>query len=345
MKKQNKDWEQKDNSEQTKQKSNSEQAKQKQSSKAKPKQEKKSPTEPGGDTQTEKNNKEQSEKNGVSADTTSEPKDTTGEPTDTKSENATNSPENEPKEESEVNPREKKNKGTEGENNGSDGNHRAEEYRPKKKQPERKQVEAREPTMTDDKVKELLKTLREYKDGKSTIDKKATENQEWWRLRHWNVIKGQTEAGKAHIEVGSGWAVNSILNKHADIMDSYPKPNVLAREADDEMEANILSKILPAIEEQTDAEYVYNQAGYDFLLDGTAVTAILWDPLAHDGMGDIRKTNIDIHNVFWQPGIDDIQDSKYFFHVSTADIEDVKVQYCRQDRRRHARDNHRVYTR
>lgn len=182
-------------------------------------------------------------------------------------------------------------------------------------------------TMTPDKVDEILQTLREYRDGKTTIDRKATENQEWWRLRHWNVIQGKTEAGKANIEVGSGWAVNSILNKHADIMDSFPKPNVLAREADDEEEANILSKILPVIEEHSDAEAVYSQAGYDFLLDGTAVTAVLWDTMAHDGMGDIKKTNIDIHNVFWQPGIDNIQDSKYFFHVSVADVRDIKIQF------------------
>lgn len=182
-------------------------------------------------------------------------------------------------------------------------------------------------TMTPDKVAEILQMLREYRDGKTTIDRKATENQEWWRLRHWNVIQGKTEAGKANIEVGSGWAVNSILNKHADIMDSFPKPNVLAREADDEEEANILSKILPVIEEHSDAEAVYSQAGYDFLLDGTAVTAVLWDTMAHDGMGDIKKTNIDIHNVFWQPGIDNIQDSKYFFHVSVADVRDIKIQF------------------
>lgn len=184
-----------------------------------------------------------------------------------------------------------------------------------------------EPHFTPDKVSEVLQILHEYKDGKTTVDMKATENQEWWRLRHWNVIQGKTEAGKAKVEVGSAWAVNSILNKHADFMDSFPKANVLAREADDEEEAQILSKILPAIEEHTDAEQVYNTAGYDFLIDGTAITAVLWDPMAHDGMGDIKKTNVDIHNVFWQPGIEDIQQSKYFFDVSVADVNDVKLQY------------------
>lgn len=206
------------------------------------------------------------------------------------------------------------------------GEYRPERYKPKE-QTEPQQSAPTEPHFTPDKVLEVLQILHEYKDGKTTVDMKATENQEWWRLRHWNVIQGKTEAGKAKVEVGSAWAVNSILNKHADFMDSFPKANVLAREADDEEEAQILSKILPAIEEHTDAEQVYNTAGYDFLIDGTAITAVLWDPMAHDGMGDIKKTNVDIHNVFWQPGIEDIQQSKYFFDVSVADVNDVKLQY------------------
>nr|DAH15047.1 MAG TPA: Portal protein [Caudoviricetes sp.] len=209
------------------------------------------------------------------------------------------------------------------------GEYRPERYRPKenKEQTEPQQSAPTEPHFSPDKVSEVLQILHEYKDGKTTVDMKATENQEWWRLRHWNVIQGKTEAGKAKVEVGSAWAVNSILNKHADFMDSFPRANVLAREADDEEEAQILSKILPAIEEHTDAEQVYNTAGYDFLIDGTAITSVLWDPMAHDGMGDIKKTNVDIHNVFWQPGIEDVQQSKYFFDVSVADVNDVKLQY------------------
>lgn len=207
------------------------------------------------------------------------------------------------------------------------GEYRPEQYKPKQQTEQTEPPKPTEPHFTPDKVSEVLQILHEYKDGKTTVDMKATENQEWWRLRHWNVIQGKTEAGKAKVEVGSAWAVNSILNKHADFMDSFPKANVLAREADDEEEAQILSKILPAIEEHTNAEQVYNTAGYDFLIDGTAITAVLWDPMAHDGMGDIKKTNVDIHNVFWQPGIEDIQQSKYFFDVSVADVNDVKLQY------------------
>ena len=136
------------------------------------------------------------------------------------------------------------------------GEYRPERYKPKEQKEQPQQITPTEPHFTPDKVSEVLQILHEYKDGKTSVDMKATENQEWWRLRHWNVIHGKTEAGKAKVDVGSAWAVNSILNKHADLMDSFPKANVLAREADDEEEAQILSKILPAIEEHTDRKSV-----------------------------------------------------------------------------------------
>lgn len=198
------------------------------------------------------------------------------------------------------------------------------------KQEKQEKPQAPEPrakVFDEAKVEKVLETLQEYKRGKTSIDQKATENQEWWRLRHWGVISGTNEGGKAGETVGSAWAVNSILNKHADIMDSFPKPNVLPRDADDEGEAEMLSKILPVIEAHTDAEKVYSDAGYDFLLDGTAVTGVFWDTMKHYGLGDIVKTNIDIHNVYWQPGISDIQDSKYFFNVSLANVDDVRAMY------------------
>lgn len=180
----------------------------------------------------------------------------------------------------------------------------------------------------DERIGKTLQTLQEYKRGKASIDEKATANHEWWRLRHWNVIQGETNVGTDDGKsVGSAWTVNSILNKHADIMDSYPKPNVLPREADDEEEAEMLTRILPVIEEQNEAEQVYDAMGYDFLIDGTAITGVFWDNTKHDGMGDILKTNVDIHNVFWQPGITDIQDSEMFFHVAIDKADSVKAMY------------------
>lgn len=172
---------------------------------------------------------------------------------------------------------------------------------------------------------EALEKLKEYKSGKTSIDQKATENQEWWRLRHWNIINTNAQDSERH--AGSAWAFNSIINKHADIMDSFPKPNVLAREAEFEAEANALSKILPVILEENDYEDVYDKKAYDVLIDGGAITGVFWDNTKANGMGDISVKNIDVHNLFWQPGVSDIQDSEFVFHVSQQDVDYAKQQW------------------
>ena len=180
----------------------------------------------------------------------------------------------------------------------------------------------------EDQIQKALDDLQVYVDGKRAIDMKATENQQWWRLRHWSVIGGETtEAQKAGIDVGSAWAVNSLLNKHADIMDSFPKPNVLPREADDENEAKLLTDILPAILEQNDYEEIFRRGAWDFCIDGAAIKGVFWDSSKHDGLGDVSITNVDVHNIFWQPGIQDIQDSDKVYHVSIEDIDSVRAKW------------------
>lgn len=125
----------------------------------------------------------------------------------------------------------------------------------------------------------------------------------------------------------SAWAVNSILNKHADIMDSFPKPNILPREADDEEEAKILTDIVPVTLEQNDYEEVYRTMGWDFCIDGAAITGVFWDNAKRDGMGDVSINNIDVHNIFWKPGIKDLQDSDKVYYVSLEDIDVVKARF------------------
>ena len=179
-----------------------------------------------------------------------------------------------------------------------------------------------------DQTEKAFDDLQAYVDSKKMIDMKATENQQWWRLRHWSVIGGETnEAQRAGIEVGSAWAVNSLLNKHADIMDSFPKPNVLPREADDEEEAKLLTDIVPAILEQNDYEEVFRRAAWDFCIDGASIKGVFWDTSKHDGLGDIAITNVDVHNLFWKPGISDIQDSDKVFHLTIEDVDVARAKW------------------
>ena len=184
-------------------------------------------------------------------------------------------------------------------------------------------IESTKP-FTEDDVKKALDDLQKYVDGKKSVDLKATDNQEWWRLRHSDVSPDSYLKNTRSV---SAWAVNSILNKHADIMDSFPKPNILPREMDDEGEAKILTDIVPITLEQNDYEQVYRNMGWDFCIDGAAITGVFWDPNKNDGLGDVTISNVDVHNLFWQPGINDLEESDKVFHVSLMDVDVVKTMY------------------
>ena len=173
-------------------------------------------------------------------------------------------------------------------------------------------------------VKSALDELQKYVEGKFSVDAKATDNQEWWRLRHMDI---SPEDREKNVRSASAWAVNSICNKHADIMDSFPMPNVLPREADDEPEAKILTEIVPVILEQNDYEQVYRQMGWDFCIDGAAITGIFWDNTKRDGLGDVSVSNIDVHNLFWKPGINDIEQSDKVFYVYLEDTDKLRKMY------------------
>ena len=117
----------------------------------------------------------------------------------------------------------------------------------------------------------------------------------------------------------TGWLFNSIANKHADAMDNYPEPNVLPRAQDDEETAKLLSEILPVLLEQADYESVYSDTWWRKLKQGTGVKGIFWDPALRDGLGDIAIRSMDLLMLYWEPGVEDIQDSANFFSLALAD--------------------------
>ena len=158
-------------------------------------------------------------------------------------------------------------------------------------------------------------TLQKYKEGKANLEKKIVDNEQWYKLRHWECMRGDKQA----IQPTSGWLFNCIANKHADAMDNYPSPNVLPREEGDKGEAEMLSSILPVILEQNDFEETYDNVWDYKLKAGTGIYGVYWDQEKMNGLGDVTIRKVDIINLFWESGITDIQRSRNFFHVDLMD--------------------------
>ena len=167
-------------------------------------------------------------------------------------------------------------------------------------------------------------TLNRYKEGKANLERRVVDNAQWYKMRHWECMRGH---GKAEVEPSSGWLFNAIANKHADAMDNFPSPNVLPREESDRGEARLLGAVLPVVLEQTEFEQVYDEVNDDKLKSGTGIYGVFWDAGRLNGLGDIAVRKVDVLNLFWESGITDIQRSKNVFHVEMQDNETLIAQY------------------
>ncbi len=168
-------------------------------------------------------------------------------------------------------------------------------------------------------IQGFLQTLRKYKSGKANLENRIISSEQWWKLRNASM---ETEHGTpGSYRAQSGWLHNVITSKHAEGMDSYPEPLLLAREPEDQEEAKILSQILPCILEQNEFEGTYSDLLWQKLKFGTSCCKVFWDPNKLHGLGDVAIEKVNLLNVFWEPGVTNVQDSRYFFHTELWDTD------------------------
>ena len=176
-------------------------------------------------------------------------------------------------------------------------------------------------------IAEAYETLQKYKEGKANLEKRLVQNQQWYKLRQWECMRKSSEDEDRQVEPTSAWLLNSIANKHADAMDNFPTANVLPREAGDKDEAKRLSSIIPVVLDQCGFEATYSMLMDDKIESGTGVYGVFWDPAKHNGLGDIDITSSDLINLFWEPGITDIQRSRNVFYVTLQDNDLLEQDY------------------
>lgn len=188
------------------------------------------------------------------------------------------------------------------------------------------------PKIGKEQVHKAIETLKKYKAGKANLENRIIENEQWYKLRHWQEMakKDHSAKDKDRPQPTSAWLFNSIANKHADAMDNYPEPAVLPREETDRKTARTLSSVLPVILERGNFEDTYSDAWWYKLKFGTCVYGVFWDNSLEDGLGDIAVKQCDILNLFWEPGIKDIQQSRNFFHTALCDNDLLKSRYPEQ---------------
>ena len=176
----------------------------------------------------------------------------------------------------------------------------------------------------DEEVAKATETLNKYKQGKSNLESRIVENEEWWKLRHWEQMRKTTDTD---VLPTSAWLFNCLANKHADAMDNYPEINCLPREEGDKEEAEKLKAILPVVFEQNDFEETYSDVWWYKLKQGCGVYGVFWNNEKLNGLGDIEIKKVDLLNLFWEPGITDIQKSPNLFCVDLVNSDALIQQY------------------
>ena len=184
------------------------------------------------------------------------------------------------------------------------------------------------PRIGAEQVRQAAEVLRKYRLGKQNLDRRIIDNEQFWKLRHWEQMEKSGEGGNPQdVRPASGWLVNCILAKHADAMDSYPEPTVLPREPGDRKEAEVLTRVLPVILKNNRFKKAYSQAWWNKLKSGCAVYGVFWDGGKLHGLGDIDIRSMDVLNLFWEPGVQSIQESEHFFSTELTPNRRLEEQY------------------
>ncbi len=165
-------------------------------------------------------------------------------------------------------------------------------------------------------IKAAFEILREYKRGKSKLESRITSEREFWQSR---CAPSSSNS--------SAWLFNSIVSKHADIIDNLPSCSCLPREECDEKDAATLSKIIPIIIDRCNFKGMYSDNSWLKLKYGAAIYGVFWNNALEEGLGDIDIRPLRVEDVFWESGARDIQDSKNLFVCGVWDREALENTY------------------
>lgn len=167
----------------------------------------------------------------------------------------------------------------------------------------------------------ITEQFRRYREHKQQFDRRIIENNRWFKARYGDFNNGEMPAPT------TPYLFNAIANKHADAMDNYPSPNILERREDDRELAETFTRILPIQLDICNFRNTYSKSWWYKLKNGASCYGVFFNPQLRGGLGEIDIKKIDLLNLFWEPGITNIQDSRFVFLTALAEVEELKLKY------------------
>lgn len=183
----------------------------------------------------------------------------------------------------------------------------------------------KQPSLGPDRVREAAERLARYRKGKQPLDARLYDEALWWRERHMGISRaGSVRRG---VQPASAWLFNSAANKHADLCDRIPTCTCLPREPGDEADAELMSRILPVITERCGFAEAYARNAWTKIKHGMAAWGIFWNPALENGLGDIDIRRLNVQNIFWEPGVCDLQESPHLYVLGLEDTDALLHRY------------------
>ena len=182
--------------------------------------------------------------------------------------------------------------------------------------------------VNEDRLIEAERLLLDYKKGKASVERRIINAQDWWKIRNWLQIESaRGTKGITETQSATAWLLSCIVGKHAEAMDALPEPVILPRMQEDKAEAQMLSDIIPVVLNMNGFEEEYSKEQWQKFQEGTGAYHVGWDKTKLGGIGDISIKNVSMLNLYWEPGIEDIQESANIFFVQLVDTKQLEQQY------------------
>ena len=178
-------------------------------------------------------------------------------------------------------------------------------------------------------IRGAMEELLNYQRAKSPFLARVENEEQFYRLRVAPTAHSNSEGER--FAPTSAWLLNSILQKHADLMEYIPTAACLAREPGDVEDAKALSQILPVILERSNFEDTYSDNMWFKLKHGVCAYGVFWNNELENGLGDVDVRRVDMRNLYWQPGVRDIQHSRSVYFVEQLDTEAVQARFPHYD--------------
>ena len=185
-----------------------------------------------------------------------------------------------------------------------------------------KRKESEKLPVTREEIAKAARILRDWRAARRPLDSRLQSDEIYWQGRYGSQAPAEVR------DLGcSAWMFNSIANRHADMMDHMPTCTCLPREQSDRGEAEVLSQIIPVILDRCGFEALYSDHLWYKLKHGISAFGVFWNNRLENGYGDIDVRRVEMRNLYFDPSVRNLQESKHLFLLAEVETEELEQSY------------------